>query len=283
MTTHSDTEALLQLLARMAGHRVLVLGDVYLDHWIFGRPNRISREAPVMVLDEERREDLLGGGAAPALALRALGCDVAFAGVVGDDAAGDTVRELLRSHAIDPAGVITDPSRQTTVKTRLVAEGFLRYPQQIVRLDRQTRAPVDRDIEAQLALRFQHAYAAVLVSDYRSGVVTSGVVAAARAAANRSGALLTVDSQGELAKFQGFDLVKCNQAEAEAVLGAPLDAAPAREHALTTLRRELDCAALVVTRGADGAALVTRTAYCEVPAANRSEVFDVTGAGDTVV
>lgn len=280
----ADGASLIAYLRWIGGRRVLVVGDVYLDHSIFGRATRISREAPVMVLEEERREDRLGGGAAPALALRALGCDVAFVGVVGDDPEGVRVRALLAEAGIDAAGVVTDPSRPTTVKTRLVAEGFLRFPQQIVRLDRQTRAPVAPAVEAALRAALDApGCAALLVSDYRSGVVTDGLVAAMRAVRARRGALLTVDSQGELDKFSGFDLVKCNQAEAEAVLGAPLGERPAREAALCALRARLGCAGLVVTRGADGAALATADGYAEAPAFNRSEVFDVTGAGDTVV
>lgn len=283
MSAH-DPATLLTLLERTSGHSVVVAGDVYLDHSIFGHPNRISREAPVMVLDEERREDRLGGGAAPALALRTLGCTVAFIGVVGADPEGERVRALLREAGIDTRGVVTDPTRPTTVKTRLVAEGFLRYPQQIVRLDRQSRTPVSPAVEAELgAALATAASAALLVSDYRSGVVTEGVVAGMRDRRARSGGLLTVDSQGELEKFHGFDLVKCNQSEAEAVLNHPLGDAPQRRRALSELRSRLACAALVVTRGGDGASLATPEGYAEVPASNRSEIFDVTGAGDTVV
>jgi rfaE bifunctional protein kinase chain/domain len=272
------------LLAGMRGRRVLVVGDVCLDHSIFGQASRISREAPVMVLDEQRREDRLGGGAAPALALRALGCEVAFAGVVGEDAEGARVRGLLAASGIDASCVVTDPDRPTTVKTRLVAEGFLRFPQQIVRLDRQSREPVPGAVETLLGTALAAIDCeALLISDYRSGVVTEGLVAVARAARERVGCLLSVDSQGSLVKFSGFDLVKCNQSEAETVLGRALGDREEREEALTALRQRLDCGGLVVTRGGDGASLATADGYDEIPAANRSEVFDVTGAGDTVV
>lgn len=267
------------LLDRLGG-RVLVVGDLYLDHYIFGRPSRISREAPIMVLDEARREDRLGGGAAPALALRALGCEVALAGVVGDDAEGQRARALLAAAGIDTDGVVIDPSRPTTTKTRVVAEGFLLFPQQLVRLDRQERAAVSPGVEGALRAALVAAdCAAILVSDYRSGVVTEGLV---RAATER-GVLTTVDSQGELDKFAGFDLIKCNQGEAERVLGAPLGDRAAREASLAALRERLGGGALVVTRGGAGASLATPGGYSEVPPVNRSEVFDVTGAGDTVV
>lgn len=272
------------LLGRLGGKRVLVAGDLYLDHYIFGSPKGISREAPVMVLDELRREDQLGGGAAPALALRQLGYDVAVAGVVGDDIEGRTIVELLTSAGIDASLVLVDPTRPTTAKVRLVAEGFLLFPQQIVRIDRQERAPVPANVEEAVGEAIRtFDVDAVLASDYRSGVLTEGVVDSIRQLQQTQGVLTTVDSQGALAKFAGFGLVKCNQGEAEDVVGHSLNDAASRERLLSGLRRELDCGCLVVTRGGEGASMVTDDGYQDVPSVNRSEIFDVTGAGDTVV
>jgi rfaE bifunctional protein kinase chain/domain len=279
-----SASALRALLERVGAGRVLVVGDLYLDHYIFGQPSRISREAPIMVLDEARREDRLGGGAAPALALRALGCEVALAGVVGDDAEGQRVQALLAEAGIAADGVVTDPSRPTTTKTRVVAEGFLLFPQQLVRLDRQQRTAMPAPVEAALCAAITATeHEALLVSDYRSGVVTAGLVRAIQAARVARQTLTTVDSQGELEKFAGFDLIKCNQGEAERVLGGPLGDHDQRAAALGALRERLGGGALVVTRGGDGAALATPAGYAEVAAVNRSEIFDVTGAGDTVV
>lgn len=272
------------LLDAIGGRRVLVVGDLYLDRYIFGQPSRISREAPIMVLNEDRQEDRLGGGAAPALALTELGCDVAVAGVIGNDPEGSCVIDLLQQAGINTSGVIVDATRPTTAKIRVVAEGFFLFPQQIVRVDRQERAPVPADVEQALCAAIDACQAdALLVSDYRSGVVTEQMVATVRALQPGRGMLTTVDSQGELTKFGGFDLVKCNQGEAEQVLGHPLGDGAAREQALSALCRRIGCGTLVVTRGGDGASIVTGDGYAEVPASNRSEVFDVTGAGDTVV
>src|SRR3954462_302445 len=105
--------ALRELLERIGGGCVLVVGDLYLDRYIFGTPSRISREAPIMVLDEERHDDRLGGGAAPALALAALGCEVAIAGIVGADAEGERVRALLAAAGIDTRAIVIDPGRPT--------------------------------------------------------------------------------------------------------------------------------------------------------------------------
>ncbi|HEX5164698.1 MAG TPA: PfkB family carbohydrate kinase [Thermomicrobiales bacterium] len=273
-----------ELLERLGGKRVLVVADLYLDRYIFGSPSRISREAPIMVLDEERQEDHLGGGAAPALQLAALGYEVAVAGVVGDDRAGQQVVALLAEAGIDPGAVLIDPTRPTTTKTRVVAEGFFLFPQQVVRIDRQERAPVGADVTQALAAAVNATSPdAILVSDYRSGVVTGELVDAIREAQALHGLLTTVDSQGDLDKFAGFDLVKCNQAEAEAVIGHPLGDRASRETALLALRERIGARCLVVTRGGEGAALAGIDGYAEAPASNRSEIFDVTGAGDTVV
>lgn len=284
MAERENLTRLRELLDRIGGRRVLVVGDLYLDRYIFGQPSRISREAPIMVLNEDRQEDRLGGGAAPALALAELGCEVAVAGVVGDDPEGVCVVNLLRQAGIDTAGVIVDATRPTTAKIRVVAEGFFLFPQQIVRVDRQERAPASADIEQALcAATDANRVDAILVSDYRSGVVTEQVVAFIRELQQVRGILTTVDSQGELTKFAGFDLVKCNQAEAEQVLGHPLGVGMAREGELSALCRQIGCGTLVVTRGGDGASIATENDYAEVSASNRSEVYDVTGAGDTVV
>jgi D-glycero-beta-D-manno-heptose-7-phosphate kinase len=274
----------IDLLQRIGGSSVLVVGDLYLDSYIFGRPSRISREAPIMVLNEDRQEERPGGGAAPALALAELGSQVAITGVVGDDVEGQRLRGLLAAARIEQAGIIVDSTRPTTTKTRVVAEGFLLFPQQIVRVDRQERSPASPDIERALSAAIHATHCdAILISDYRSGVVTEQVVAAVREVQAVRGVLTTVDSQGELAKFGGFDLVKCNQAEAEALLGHALGDRAARERELSALRERLDCRCLVVTRGGDGASLASDGEYAEIPSANRSEIFDVTGAGDTVV
>lgn len=273
------------LLHAIRGRKILVVGDLYLDAYVFGRPARVSREAPIMVLEETRQEDRPGGGTAPALSIAALGGHVWQAGVVGDDAEGTRLRALIEDHGVQAdGGVLTDPSRPTTTKTRLVAEGpFNVFPQQIARVDRQERRPIDAGIAARLAAFVTdraREVDAVLLSDYRSGVIVPVVIDAARA----SGRLATVDSQGSLADFQGLGLVKCNQGEAEAYLGEPMDDPRTRQQRLTALRRKLECERLVVTLGPAGAALVEAgDAYHEVPPLVRRQVFDVTGAGDTVI
>jgi len=274
---------LFPLLDRIRGRRVLVIGDLYLDAYIFGQPERVSREAPIIILEETRREQRPGGGTAPALALKALGADVWLTGVVGDDEDGHALIELMQAQEVDTSGIVIDRGRPTTTKTRMVAEGqYNTFPQQVARSDRQERAPVKPPIAQNLFSYVREIgpeVDAVLLSDYRSGVLVPGVVAAARDA----NSLSTVDSQGALANFDGLTLVKCNQAEAEKYLDRSLQSRAERQEPLLDLRRMLHCAQLVVTLGPEGAALAIDGDYHEVPSFSRRQVFDVTGAGDTVI
>lgn len=268
------------VVARLADVRVLVVGDLFLDRLIFGRVTRLSREAPIPVLEETRQVDLPGGGTAPALNIIALGGVVEQVGVVGRDADGDHLRELLATRGVATGGVVVDRGRSTTVKTRLVAEGVLVYPQQLARIDRVDRTPVAGDVEAALIAAIHGGAAqadAILVSDYGSGVATPSVIAAVREAAADK-LLMTADAQGRPERYGGFTLIKCNKAEAEQSLGEAVSPA-----LLTSWRERLGCQLLVVTRGGDSALLADDAGVTEVAAVNRSEVYDVTGAGDVVI
>lgn len=280
----STTSTLREAITRIRGHRFLVVGDLYLDSYIFGQPSRVSREAPIMVLEETRREERPGGGSAPALALAMLGADVRQAGIIGDDPEGQRLLSLLGDAAIDTDAVLTDPDRPTTVKTRIVAEGAYNvFPQQVSRIDRQDRTPINGRLSRELAEMIQRCGSdvdGVILSDYRSGVVTPDVIGTVREQAS----LGTVDSQGSLRDFAGLDLIKCNQAEAERVLEADLSRRETRRDQLSALQRELGTSRLIVTLGSEGAAISsTSLGYREVPPLVHQQVFDVTGAGDTVI
>ena len=266
---------------------MLVIGDIFLDEYISGRATRLSREAPIPVLEFAGRRYVPGGAANPSSNIVALGGMAYQAGVIGDDEAGQTLLAKLRDAEIDTAAVVIDPSRPTTTKTRIVAQGSLRFPQQLARIDRLDRSPVAGEVEKAIVAHLAAVVPqvdAVLISDYRTGVVSGAVVSAALKLARQHGKLVTVDSQGNLRKFSGFDLVKCNQREAEAVLGRTLSSEDDFQEAQEQLLAELEVEAILITRGPDGMSLLGRDEpYAHIPAANVSEVFDVTGAGDTVI
>ena len=282
---------LLSAIPQLTGHRILVVGDLFLDKYLIGRATRLSREAPIPILEFEAQHQLPGGGANPAMNVVALGGRVTQVGVVGDDQAGHTLITLLQAEGINTDGIVIDPERPTTTKTRIVAQGSLRFPQQIARIDQVDRRPLSPTIERQVTARVAALSAptdAVLVSDYRSGLVTPAVVKAVRSA-RQDQRLICVDTQGRLEQFTGFDLAKCNHHEAQDYLqrtGGQADRlkdAATFETTTAQLRDTLGVGALLITRGAEGLSLQSAGGYFYLPAANRSQVFDVTGAGDTVI
>ena len=282
-----NRERLLQSLPKLAGRRVLVVGDVFLDEYISGRATRLSREAPIPVLEFAGRRYVPGGAANPSNNIVALGGMAYQVGVIGDDEAGQTLLAKLREASIDTAATVTDPSRPTTTKTRIVAQGSLRFPQQLARIDNLARRPVAGKVEKAIVAHLEVLVPqvdAVLISDYRTGVASETVVTASLKLARQHGKLATVDSQGSLHKFSGFDLVKCNQREAEAVLRRILSSEDDFAKAQEQLLAELDIQAILITRGPEGMSLLgCEQPYAHILAANVSEVFDVTGAGDTVI
>jgi len=282
-----NKKRLLEVLPRFQGKRILVVGDLFLDEYLVGRPVRVSREAPVLVLEFERRFALPGGGTNPSRNLRSLGAEVLMVGVVGDDEAGVELKGLLEAAGIDIAGVVADASRPTITKTRILAHDSNIIRQQVVRIDRLSKKPLALSVIRKLVDHLEAAIGqvdAVLLSDYKGGVISPEVVEVCRQACRRHQKLLTVDSQGDLHRFKGFGLVKSNQAEAEATLGEPLESEGAFASACRRLLDELGAGVVVITRGANGMSLMEAGGrHIHIPVANRSEVFDVTGAGDTAI
>ncbi|MEK9164360.1 MAG: PfkB family carbohydrate kinase [Chloroflexota bacterium] len=276
----------IDLFARQS---VVVVGDVFLDEYLIGRAERLSREAPIPVLEYDRRRQVPGGGANPAMNIAALGAKAIQIGVIGDDPEGAALRALLTAAGVDAAGLIVDPSRPTALKTRIVAEGELRFPQQMARVDRQSREPLPESVRAQLAAGLERSAdradsGAILFSDYRAGLIDESLVNMARALAQGRGLLLAADTQGDLEKYRGFALVKCNRAEAEAYVGKPLVNDADVALALAELTARLDLEAMLITRGARGLSLgLQNKGVVHLPATNASQVYDVTGAGDTVI
>jgi len=267
-------DSLASWVPRLADHTVVVLGDVFLDEYLIGRPTRLSREAPVPVLELARRVYLPGGAANPARNVVALGGHARQVGLVG-----------LREAGIDEASLVVDPGRATAIKTRILAEETLRFPQQVARIDHVDRRAVDDATQGQLVTALARAVPgaqALLVSNYRAGVVSDRLVAASRDLAATHGVFLAVDSQGDLYRFRGFHLVRANQRDTEATLGRGLTSEDDLRQAGEELLRDLAAQAVLVGRGAEGMSLCVPGACYHLPAANRTEVYDVTGAGDTV-
>ena len=281
-----DKLRLTSYIERFAGKKVLVVGDLFLDRYLVGRATRLSREAPVPVIEFEREFSVPGAAANPANNIQSLGAQAIAVGVVGDDAPGEDLRRRLQAAGIDVSGLIIDPSRPTTTKTRVVAEDGTRIRQQIARIDKLDRRPMDEAIACQILNYLESVIPQVdacLVSDYRSGLVSQNLVKAVLRMAKRWSKLTTADCQGDLFKFRQFAVVKCNQQETETRLATVLEDEESFERATRDLLRRLHVESLVITRGGNGMSIARGDVYAHIPVANRSEVFDVTGAGDTVI
>lgn len=276
-------------VAKLAGRRVLVVGDVILDEYLIGQAARLSREAPIPVLEFMARRLIPGGAANPAANIAALGSQALQIGVVGDDQSAGEIRQALAGRGIDATALVTDPDRPTIVKTRILAHQGLSFPQQVARLDRIDRAPVNDDIEAAVLAQITAAEAvdAILVSDYLSGLLTDRIVAQLRHIGQTRGVLLAADAQGQLDKYAGFDVVKCNRREAGLAVGRDLagddDLAAAGTELLDRLALHR---AMLITRGADGLTIIEADGaitHLRQLGGAQAEVFDTVGAGDTVI
>lgn len=282
-----DKQALLDAIPSLGDKRVVVIGDLFLDDYVVGRPERLSREAPVPVLEFKRRFYLPGGACNPAHNIVSLGGVAYQIGVVGDDEAGKALKRKLEEAGVVTSGVVVDRSRPTTTKSRVVAEGTLVFPQQLARVDLVDRRPLDEATAKALRSHLEEIapqVEAILLSDYKTGVITSEMIATSLRLAEKHKKVITVDSQGDLYNFTGFDLVKCNRREVEAVLRKPLLSDEAFAEVGERLLSDLEARAILITRGSEGMSLITRVGGSfHIPVANRSEVFDVTGAGDAVI
>ena len=270
------------LFARVRGLRVLVVGDLMLDEYLWGKAERISPEAPVQVVDVIRDDLRLGGAGNVVNNLVALGCRVAVSSVVGGDGNGALLMQAFTGKGVDVAGVTEDPYRLTSKKTRVVAAN-----QQIVRLDRETREPLGPDSEQLLVeylSRQAGSFQVILVSDYLKGVLTPRVLETVVAAGREYGIPVVVDPKGnDYARYRGATILTPNRREAEAASGIAITDAASLERAARLLLEQADLSALLITRSEEGMSLFPREGEAlHIPTVAR-EVFDVTGAGDTVL
>lgn len=270
------------LLDRMAEIHVVVVGDAMLDHFMIGKVSRISPEAPVPVVEFEREFSLPGGAANVAHNVRALGARVSLVAVVGDDPQAAEMRGLLEGRGVAVAGLITDPSRPTTRKTRIATT----RNQQVARIDMERSDDLGPDVEAALVAVLDDAAAtasAIVVSDYLKGVITGRVMHHVVATARARGIPLLVDPKvPHMPLYAGATLLTPNHHEAESTSLIRIKSAADARRAARALRETLRVDGVLVTLGEQGMWLAHETSDGHLPALAR-EVSDVTGAGDTVV
>ncbi|HTD35300.1 MAG TPA: D-glycero-beta-D-manno-heptose-7-phosphate kinase, partial [Candidatus Elarobacter sp.] len=266
-----------ELLARMSGRRVVVIGDVMIDEWIWGDVSRISPEAPVPVVAVREHTFTLGGAGNVASNLRALGARVAFVGGIGDDAEGARLRAMFDDLGVDARGLVTLRDRPTTRKTRVVA-----HNQQVVRADWESTAALREGDRAQVAERVRNAVRdadAVVLSDYAKGFLHREIVEAALGAP----VVVADPKPANVALFAGVTCIAPNAGEASRASGIAIGDDASLERAGRALLEMLACRYVLITRGEHGMSLFGADgARFDVPAVART-VYDVSGAGDTVV
>ncbi len=279
---------LIDLVQNLGQPRVLVVGDLMLDRYVWGDAERISQEAPVILLHADRREERLGGASSVATLLRALEAKVALAGLVGPDADGGRVRQMLQNLDIDADAVLADTDRPTTVKERYIGRAQHRHPQQMIRVDYEVRSPVSGAAEEGLcnAIRRQIRQAdIVLISDYDKGVCTPAVLAVTIAEARAHGLKVLADPiRGrDYRKYYHCSAITPNRLEAGLATDRVLNTTAAALQSAALLRTQLDLEAAIVTLDKEGMALVHADGRVQVFPTRPRQVYDITGAGDMVM
>jgi rfaE bifunctional protein kinase chain/domain len=284
-------ERFLALVDSFGNRRVLVIGDIIVDEFIYGEVSRVSREAPVLILKYGATEVVAGGAGNAANNVAALGGRARLAGLVGDDVEGQRLIASL-PRGVARTDIVRARQYRTPVKTRILAGGIHSAKQQVVRIDRDTEWPlseaVSRAFAAKLSSSLQDCDAVVL-SDYGSGLITPGLAAMIRGTiarrSRRRPVPIVVDSRYRLLEYQHMTACTPNESEVEQLLGVRIDDdADALESAGREILRRTHSRAVLVTRGSRGMALFqTRQATIHIPIFGSDEVADVTGAGDTVI
>ncbi|MGH9350317.1 MAG: bifunctional heptose 7-phosphate kinase/heptose 1-phosphate adenyltransferase [Vicinamibacterales bacterium] len=279
----------LALIDALAGRRVAVVGDVVADEFVYGRVARVSREAPVLILEYDSTEVVPGGAGNAANNVAALGGQARLAGLVGRDDPGTRLLAALH-HDVDRTGVLRLRGAATPVKTRILAGGIHSSKQQVVRIDKGVRRPPDaraRPAFERAALRAVRRADAVLVSDYGSGLVTPALVSRIRRAVRRHSRQppILVDTRYRLLAYRGLTACTPNEAEVEQALGVRInDNLRTLERAGRDILAETRMRAVLITRGSRGMALFEPgRPTVHIPIFGSDEIADVTGAGDTVM
>lgn len=265
----------------------MVIGDMVADVYLEGKISRISREAPVLILEHEAEKVVPGGAANAVHNTATLGGQVYAVGIVGNDSAGQELARVLNSKQVNTDGLIVDDSRPTITKTRVMAGGQATVRQQVVRVDRESKERLEPVVEDRL-LQFIECtisnMAAVVISDYGSQTITPKVIEKVIRYCHELKIPCMVDSRYNIMAYHGVTVVKQNESEAAAAIGYKILDEQQIIFAGQTILEKLDAQAVLLTRGPDGMTLFERSGhYTHIPVTNKSEVYDVTGAGDTVV
>jgi rfaE bifunctional protein kinase chain/domain len=269
-------------------HRALVLGDMVADEYVIGRPARISREAPVLILLHSSTSLRPGGATNSAYNLHRLGARTAVVGIIGDDETGHQLRRTLDDEGIDTSCLLVDPHRPTSTKTRILARGAQEVQQQIVRIDRLDPSPIDgrlRDALIDALHSLLPRVDALVISDYELGAISPELIDASLPLARRHGIVSVADAHGDLQRFRGITAATPNEPEAAATLHLDITTGDDLDHAGAALLADMEAEGILITRASEGIALYQpdHLPYkLGVALPDNTQIVDPTGAGDTV-
>jgi rfaE bifunctional protein kinase chain/domain len=288
-TARQQPARLRSLIQSFKGKRVLVIGDMVADEYLIGRPTRISREAPVLILELDQERIIPGGATNVGVNARSLSAEVFLAGVIGDDIAGQKLRQAIADLQMGQDGLVADKTRPTSTKTRVLAGSSQIVQQHVVRIDRVDTSEVGEPSKGQIINYIKQmlpAMDAIVLSDYENGVISPEIIETCISAAHASNKIIVVDSHGSLFRFQGVTALTPNQPEAELTLGMTIHTQADLEEAGQRLLHGSKAQGVLITRGSEGMSLFEmgkpslHLPIYHLPYAN--EIVDTNGAGDTV-
>ena len=286
-----ENKDLIKYIDKLKEPKILVIGDFALDEMVYGNTERISREAPVLILEHYETKKILGAASNAANNVSSLNCGkVSALGVYGDDYYGRELLRILEEKNINTNLMVLDKTRKTTTKTRISGSCNQSITQQIVRIDRQTKTPLNSEIEAKVIENIKKSiknFDGVILSDYHLGCLTQNIITATIKEAKKYNVLVIADIQKDMEKYKGVYAITPNQPDSEKQAGFFIKDDTTLISAGEKLLKELNLQKVLLTRGENGMALFEKAndeiVFAKIPAYNKKEVFDVTGAGDTVV
>ena len=266
---------------------ILIIGDMVADVYLKGNISRVSREAPVLVLEHAGEKVVPGGAANVVHNVATLGGQAFAVGLIGNDKAGGGLRDILNNKNVETTGLIIEENRPTITKTRIIAGGSATVSQQIVRIDQEMKSPILSQTEESFINILKQVIDkidAVVLSDYGSGMLSDKIRSFIIESCQEKNIKTIVDSRYDILKFEGVSFVKQNEAEAAKAVGFELTSEDAVVTAGKILLEKLQAEGIIISRGEQGMSLIQDNGEIHhIPVVDKSEVFDVSGAGDTAV
>jgi rfaE bifunctional protein kinase chain/domain len=278
---------LVAVINRIQNKKIVVIGDMVADVYLHGTISRISREAPVLVLTQAEEKVVAGGAGNVVHNIATLGGSVWAVGLVGRDTAGTGLKQIFTQKGVNVDGLLLTDNRPTITKTRIIAGGSATVSQQVVRIDREPTEPICANIEVKIMSFLDETLNkvdGVVISDYGSGTLTDSITKQIIAACKQRGIPSIVDSRYNIGAFTGIDYVKQNDAEASANVGFTINNEDSLLKAGAILLEKMKAKGILITRGEEGMTLFEANGLVHnIPVSSLSEVYDVSGAGDTCV